>query len=75
MTIQVKAGPITGDGNLSRFNLRVEPDRIYLSDGRAVPSRYHAPHGVDDTQLVIEVHCGLDDGKGFLGTMGRVDVE
>ena len=58
-----------------QFALRVEPDGIYLADGRMIPSRYNPAACVDDGQLIVPVHRRVNDGVGLLGTVSGVDIK
>lgn len=67
--------PISGDGGTSRFDLRLMPDGVYLSDGRAIPSRDHPGLSVNNGQSVIDVHEAVDDVEGRLCGVLGVHVE
>lgn len=71
---QMKLGPIVGDGGASRFDLRREPDGVYLCDGRAIPARHNTAGRVYDSQSVVSVHHRADARERLLSAKLGVDV-
>lgn len=70
--------PISGDGNASRFALRLQPDGVYRVDGRVIPVADHSakPVGcIDDSESVIGIHGCMNVCVGVLGRVGAVHIE
>lgn len=63
--------PIAGDGNAARFDLRRQPNGVYLIDGRAIPTAYDTALGIDDAKPVVLVHDADNSGVRLLwGELG-----
>lgn len=58
-----------------RFELRLGPDGVYRVNGRVIPIADDAAKGVDDCQLVPEIHLRADQRVSRSGVCLGVNVE
>jgi hypothetical protein len=67
--------PICGNGGADQYELRQEPNGIYLVYRRLVPCADYAALGVNDGELIPEIHFRENDTIGFLGSVDGIDVK